>query len=192
MDRALAGIITTFVIGIVFWFAQRKAKKLEAGMDEGDFIIRQPKFTLVIGMLFTLFFVFALILCTVGEDYISFEDSLLMLACLSPFILFGLIIVAIWCKCKVIVKGNRITSARLFGKEQTYTFDYITAVKRGPVYTRGGDLDTVIAYHGKKKLFRVTAICPGFNVLASRLENEGAFIIGIKDKLPPIDNEEIL
>jgi len=192
MNSALTGIITSLVIGIVFWFAQRKAKKLEAEMDEGDFIVRQPKFTLVIGVLFTLFFVFVLILCTVGEDYISFEDSLLMLACLSPFILFGLFIVALWCKCKVIVKGNQITFARFFGKEQTYAFDYITTVKRGAVATRGGSLDTIIAYHGKKKLFGVSEICPGFNILASRLESEGVFIIGIKDKLPPTDNKEIL
>jgi len=182
MNSALTAIITTIVICIVFWFAERSAKKIETGMKPDDFVVRQPKFTLVIGVLFTLFFVFALILCAVDAN--TLEDSLLMLACLSPLILIGLFIVAIWCKCKVIVKGNQITSARFFGKEQTYAFDYITTVKRGLVATRGGDLDTVIAYNGKKKLFRVTAICPGFNVLASRLESEGVFIIGMKDKLP--------
>jgi hypothetical protein len=179
---ALAAIISGIVLTIFYWIAARTNKKLEAEMDEGDFIIRQPKFALWLGIILTLFFVLVQILCTVDAN--TLEDSLLMLACLSPLMLFGLFIVASWCKWKIIVRGNQITSASLFGKEKTYAFAYITTVKRGLVATKGGDLDTVIAYHGKKKLFRVTEICTGFNVLASRLESEGVFIIGIKDKLP--------
>jgi hypothetical protein len=108
------------------------------------------------------------------ENLTRFKDTLLM----SVLLLFGLFVVVSWYRWKIIVKGDKITSSSLFVKKKTYAFDYITMVKRGPALTLGGNLDTVIAYHDKKKLFRITEICAGFNVLVSRLESEGVQIIG--------------
>jgi len=180
MNSALTAIITSLVIGILFWFAQRKAKKLEAEMDEGDFIIRQPKFALVLYIIVSIpLFIVLIVLATIDYDPDTWEGLLVA----WPFLLLGPFFTVLWLRYKIVVKGNQITSRTYFGKERTYAFDYITTVKRGPVATRGGSLDTIIAYHGKKKLFGVSEICPGFNILASRLESEGVPVIGIKDKI---------
>jgi len=42
---------------------------------------------------------------------------------------------------------------------------------------RNEDIECIKAYHKKEKLFTVIEICPGFHILASRLEKEGVPII---------------
>jgi len=173
MDSALTAIITTFVISIVFWFADRSAKKIEAAMKPGDFVIRQPKFALILYIIMSIpLLIVLIILATI--DYID-PDKWEALWVAWPLLLLGPFFTVLWLRYKIVVKGNQITSRTYFGKKQTYAFDYITMVKQGAVPTRGGSLSTTIAYHDNKKLFRVTALCPGYNLLVGRLVGEDVF-----------------
>jgi len=180
MNSSFAAIITSVVIGVIFALSQRKAKKLEAEMDAGDFIVRRPLVLLIIGLILTIIFVFILAVLNYKDP-----DIWLVLLIFLPFLLLGPMCVVCYYRWNIIVKGNQISYTPLFGKERTFSFDHITTVKRGALPTRGESVDTIKAYHGKKKLFTVTDVCPGFNVLASRLESEGVPIIGmgLKDKL---------
>jgi hypothetical protein len=172
---ALAAIISGVLVSILFWLAERKAKKMEAEMDAGDFIVRQPKFAL--GLYIFLSIPLLIVIAIVDFKNPNNYEALLVG---SPFLLLGPFLIILWFRYKIVVKGNQITSTTYFGKKKTYTFDYITLVKRGIVtHAKGGSIDTIIAYHDKKKLFRVTAICPGFNVLGARLMSENVFHIGL-------------
>jgi len=110
-------------------------------------------------------------------------EFLRMALCASPFLLLGPFFIVLWCRWKIIVKGDRITYCTYFGRERTCQFSYITTVKRGFVPIKNGYKDVLRAYHGKEKLFALTPICPGFNILAARLMGEGVRFIGIYDKI---------
>jgi iron only hydrogenase large subunit-like protein len=83
----------------------------------------------------------------------------------------GPFLIVLWHRYKIEVKGNQITACSYFGKEKTFTFDYVTKVNYGANLTKMGRIEYIIAYHEKEKLFSVSAICPGYQVLVSRLNN---------------------
>jgi hypothetical protein len=68
------------------------------------------------------------------------------------------------------IKDKQITFTPFFGKTKTFNFDYITEVRRGTNITNMGNIDYVVAYHEKEKLFTVAEICPGYQILVSRLK----------------------
>jgi hypothetical protein len=183
----IAGVIIGGIFGIIFAIAERNTKKIEAAMDADDFILRLSNYTLALAIILTIPLLAVLVFVDL-RDPAAWLPLLILLPCL----LVGPVLTYKWFKWKIIVKGNQITCITTFGKEKTYTFDHITTVKRGKVYTKSGEMDCIKAYHGKKKLFTFADNCRGFSVLAARLESEGVFIIGLKDKLPPTDDTETL
>jgi hypothetical protein len=175
----IASLAFGTIYGIIFAISERNTKKIEAEMDADDFILRLSNFQLVLAIILTI----PLLAVLVFADLRNSAELTAFLIGL-PILLLGPFLVYAWFKWRIIVKGNQITCITIFGKEKTYTFNYITTAKRGTVYTRGGSFETIIAYHGKKKIFTFADNSRGFSVLASRLESEGVPIIGLKDKLP--------
>jgi len=178
MDSVLAAIIASVVCGVVIALSRRKAKKIEAGMDADDFIVRRPR----AGFIFSAIFTTLCIIMLSGADFTK-KNEVIAFFIFLPIFSLGPILMVFCYRWKITVKGNQISYTPLFGKERSFLLGYITTVRRGMVYTRGGSMEAITAYHGKKKLFGVTDTCPGFNLLASRLESEGVPVIGMKDKI---------
>jgi len=161
----------TAEVDTFFSIAKEKPIKIEEKIDANDFIIRQPKTSLI------LYIVFTAIFSSIGF-IILLEDWRVGVWGL-PIILFFPSFIILWYRWKIIVKDNQITSTSYFGKTKSFTFDYITEIKRGIRIARNGDIECIKAYHKKEKLFTVVEICPNFHILASRLEKEGVPIINI-------------
>lgn len=170
MSAFLGAIISSVLCSIVFAIARRKSKKIE--MDANDFTVRQPKTSLTLYKIVTCFF---FIIFALGFIPIIYEDIKKLPTALSflPFLSLGPVLIVLWHRWEIAIKGNQITSTSYFGKKKSFTFDYITKAKQGINRTRMGEITYIIAYHDKEKLFSLSDICPGFNTLLSRLEKEG-------------------
>jgi len=145
----------------------------EKQIDPNDFVIRQPKYALVLYIILTIMFSGIFIGCIVmfiqndkGLD--GFFAALIIL----PLALMGPFFIVIWNRWKIIIKDKQITSTSYFGKTKSFTFDYITNVKHRVSYTRIGTIGSIAAFHEKKKLLSLGDICPGYRALISRLESE--------------------
>ena len=165
----IASVIAAIITSLVFALAQRGARTAELAMDEDDFVVRMPKASLTVYIVITIFFlfIFAILLASDGWGLALYT---------LPFVLFGPFLIVLWCRWKIVVRGNQIVSTSYFGKTKSFTFDYITLVKCGVRRLSYGEAEYMTAYHEKKRLFDLTAICPGFRVLRSRLEREGVHI----------------
>jgi uncharacterized membrane protein YhaH (DUF805 family) len=176
MHYFIGAIIIVILSSVIFSIAKKKAGQIEKEMDPNDFIIRQPKTSLKLYIFVTVFFFliygFTLLGETDGGGSIA-EKWWIYLLALLPFMALGPFLIVLWHRWKIAVKGNQITACSYFGKEKSFTFDYITTVKSGVNFTKMGKIDYIIAYHEKKKLFSLSAICPGYQVLVSRLKDGG-------------------
>jgi hypothetical protein len=174
MQYVIGAIITIILSSVIFLVAKKKAGQIEKGMDANDFIIRQPKVILKLDIFATIFFFllygFSLLGLYDGGDM---ERWWVYLLSMSPFLALGPFLIVLWHRWKITVKGNQITASSYFGKEKTFTFDYITKVNYGVNLTKTGRVEYIKAFHEKKKLFTVTAVCPGYQVLISRLKDGG-------------------
>jgi hypothetical protein len=187
MLRYLVVAIVIAIIYVVFRsIARRKARKAEAVIDANDFVIRQPKASLkvYIGVSVFFFVLYGLSLGGLAEGGIDElkERWWVFLLTMSPFMLMGPVLIVLWCRWKIAVKENTITACSLFGGKKTFAFDYITIAKYSSVsrLTKEGQMtagqktiDSIKAYHEGKKLFAVTSLCAGFQVLVSRLRDSG-------------------
>jgi len=99
-----------------------------------------------------------------------------MTAALPIVIFFGFIIgLFLWLRGEVSIRDNQIIISYYLRKTKSFTFDYITRVERGKRLQpkSGREIETITAYHDNKKLFSVTNLFEGFDVLLLHLENEG-------------------
>ena len=168
-------IVITYVV--VFSIASREARKAELVMDQNDFVIRQPKASLKVYIFVTVFFfllyAFSLLGLADGGDIGRWWVFLLAML---PFLALGPFLAVLWYRWKIAVKENTITVCPFFGGKKTFSFDYITTVKSGANATRMGKIEYIKAYHEGKKLFAVTSVCAGFQVLVSRLKDSSLTI----------------
>ncbi|GBU22209.1 hypothetical protein R80B4_02115 [Fibrobacteres bacterium R8-0-B4] len=182
--KFLGAFIAIAVCGAIGYFARKKAKKLESEMDADDFTVRQYKASLAVAIIATVviglvFFGVFLPEFIESPDKEKFFGLLLFL----PALLFGPAGIVVWYRWKIIVTGDQITFPGSFWRGETHPIGYITAVKMGHIKTNSGAV-LMIAFHGEKRLFSLTDVCPGFNVLAARLKSEGVPVVGLKDNLP--------
>jgi hypothetical protein len=174
MHYIIGAILIVILSSVIFSIAKKKAGQIEKEMDPNDFIVRQPKISRNLYIFVTVFFFliygFTLLGAADGGGSIA-EKWWVYLLALSPFMALGPFLLIIWHRWKIAVKGNQITACSYFGKEKTFTFDDITKVNYGVNLTKMGRIEYIIAYHEKKKLFSLSAICPGYQVLVSRLKD---------------------
>jgi hypothetical protein len=172
MHYFIGAIIAIIFSSVIFLISKKKARQIEKEMDPNDFIIRQPKTSLKLYIFVGIFFLIIFALGFLPFDYKDIHKWLGVLSFL-PFLALGPFFIILWHRWKITVKGNQITACSYFGKEKSFTFDYITTIKSGVNFTKMGKIDYIIAYHEKKKLFSLSAICPGYEVLFSRLKDGG-------------------
>jgi len=184
METALTIIIPSVIACIILIIARGRAKKIERKMDPNDLIIRRPRINLIFYIIVTtLFLLIFIIFCVPAAFNKNNSEGIYAVYALLPILFLCSFVIFMWFRWRIIIKGNQITSGSYFGKEKSYTFDHITKVNRFFLNINGEDLDSMIAYHDKKVLFTITAECPGFHILASRLESEGVpIIIQTKEK----------
>jgi hypothetical protein len=175
MHYIISIILIVTLSFVIFFFAKREARKAEKTIDADSFIIRLPKINLKLYIFVTIFFFliygFSLLGLADGGDI---ERWWVFLLAMLPFMLLGPFLIILWYRWKIIVKGNQIIAMSYFGKEKIFSFDYITTVKNGVNFTRFGKIDYIKAYHEGKKLFTVTAICTGYQILVSRLNDRNS------------------
>ena len=178
----LAAPVAIVLIYFVFFpIASRKARKAETVMDENDFVIRQPKVSLKLYIFVTVFFFllygFSLLgLADDGIDQLKARWWVFLLS-MSPLLLMGPFLTVLWYRWKIAVKEDTITACSYFGGKKTFAFDYITAANYNSTirFVKAGQMmiDSLKAYHEGKKLFAVTSVCAGFQVLVARLKDSG-------------------
>jgi tetratricopeptide (TPR) repeat protein len=163
------GIIFSFVFR---FFSKKKARKDEKAIDPNDFTIRQPKLALKVYIVVTVFFSLIGLILVISELAEGHAEGLPRLILpFSPFLLLGPFLIVLWHRWKIVVNVNQITACSYFGKEKTFTFDYITGVINGSKAGNMGSAAFITAYHEKEKLFKVTEIFAGYKTLVSRLES---------------------
>jgi len=170
MTDTNAAIVFTIVFLIIILAVlikkERKKTKMEKGTD--NFTIRQSKLIVMTGILISI----------LGVMFFHWLFVLFALLCS-----FHIISLLNW---KITIKDNQIICTSAFGKEKSYTFDYITKVMQKTRGSRGGKITYIEAYHEtpdglfavkSEMLFTVSDNEPGFNSLLSRLKSEGILII---------------
>jgi len=181
MRGLIAGIITSVILFVFFSVAKKKAAKIEKEMDSNNFTVRQPKSSFIIYIICTIFFSFIFVvgvLPSVGvlpydapSNYRDF--NLAGMLSFFPFLLLGPFFIVLWIRFKISVNDDQLTVRTYFKRKKTFTLDYITMVKQGRRKTNAGNVEYITAFHEKEKLFSITPICPGYNVLNSYLKNKG-------------------
>jgi hypothetical protein len=142
-------------------------------IDPNDFTVRQPISSLVIYIVLTVMFMG--ILAVNIEMYIEYNfrfNNLIATFIMLPFALMGTFFIILWSRYKISIKGKQITATGYFRRKKSFSFDYITKAEYGSGRTKFGIIDTITAYHEKEKLFTASSNCPGYQVLAQRLNNE--------------------
>jgi NADH:ubiquinone oxidoreductase subunit 5 (subunit L)/multisubunit Na+/H+ antiporter MnhA subunit len=162
MNYALFVIIPILVF-LVFFFVKKANKKAEKSMDENNFVIREPKIYLWIGIICAVFFCGLFVLmCMFPNDTAEWWTYLV-------FSLFGIsgICLVIYCVVwKLEIKDNQIIYTPFIGRKRSLIFDDIKKVK-----LKNGQ--KIVAYgDNNKKLFAVEFTSNGFNILVSRLKKE--------------------
>jgi len=182
MNGFISAILVTVILAVVFAVARKRAEKIEKTMNTEKFTVRQPKTSLGIYIFVTVFFIlifFVGLLPSVykivwdvpyGRYVVTNWGGLLGF---MPFLLLGPFFIILWVRYKITVRGNQMTVRTYFGRKKTFTFDYITTVKLGYRYTRTGPIEAITVFHENKKLFALTPVCPGYNVLVSCLRDKG-------------------
>jgi len=175
---ALAVILAVLFRNILWAIVRWRSERMEAEMGEDDIRIRAPNINIVFGIIFTAISVGCV--SSIFTKGVTDKEEIFYTIVVTTFMLLpGLWFLMFRLNWKITVKGGQITHTSSFGRTKSYTFDYITMVERGWFNTRGGSVESIRAYHDGKKLFEVTAACSGFNLLASRLEREGVYIVGV-------------
>jgi len=184
MEKILAAVVLSVAGCVAFSLVMIGARKAEIRMDANDFIVRRPKMSVVFYIAVTAFCLGLLAVFGFSAEFKDDGEPIFEIYYIFvPSLLLGVLCIVMWFRWKIVIKGDLIRFTSYFGKEKSFTFGYITAVRRGVFDVNGEDMNCITAYHGKKALFSLASDCRGFNVLASRLESEGVPVIGMKDKI---------
>jgi hypothetical protein len=155
-------IIIPILVFLVFTFLFNANKKSEKIMDENNFILRQPKLVLWIGIICTLFFSALIVLMSIFPNNTAEWWVYLIF---SLFVILGFFLIFHCIRWELKIEVNQIIYTPFIGGKRLFTIDNIKRVK-----LENGQ--KIIAYDGNKKLFSVEYQCNGFNVLVSRLRKE--------------------
>ena len=162
MDYIVYFIVIPAIVFIVFLFTKREVKKSELNMDENNFVLRQPKIFLWVGIVCAAFFSALIVLVIIySDENLVWWISLIF----GSFAALGLYLIFYCIRWEIKIEGNQISYTPFIGKKRQFTFDQITNVKYKPE-------KKITAFSGKKKLFTVDFFSKGFNVLAMRLKKE--------------------
>jgi len=156
----IISIVLFVIIMVIFLIIKKREKKSELDMDENNFVIRQPKTSLLIGIM----------LCSIsGFGIIAFAlvglDILFMYLMFSFLFLQGFFTIIYYLRWRLIIENNQITFFPFLKEKKTFSIDEITNVK-----SNGGKKLTV--FNHNQKLFSVFSTCKGSSVLISRLKKE--------------------
>jgi len=145
-------------------------------IDEDYFMVRQPKFHLVIFIIGAVFFLvlFLVIVQILKSDINNNEKRLAVLVFLPLFLLAPFRII-LWFRYIINVEGSQITARSYFGRKKTFTVNYITSVKvRNKIMTDSETpVEHITAYHENEKLFSSSTACNGYYNLVSYLKDKG-------------------
>lgn len=156
-------IIIPILVFLVFTFVKKANKKSEKNMDENNFVLRQPKIFIWIGVICAIFFCVLIVLMSVfPNDTAEWWVYLVF----SFFVILGFFLIFYCVKWELRIEDNQIIYTPFIGKKIIFTIGNIKKAK-----LKNGQ--KIIAYDDKnKKLFSVEYTCNGFNVLVSRLRRE--------------------
>jgi len=156
-------VIIPILVFLVLFLVKKANKKAEKSMDENNFVIREPKIYLWIGIICAFFFCGLIVLMYIFPNDTAEWWTYLVFAL---FGMLGFYIIFYCVRWKLEIEGNRIIYTPFIGKKRLFTFDDIKKVK-----LKNGQ--KIIAYgDNNKKLFAVEFTSKGFNILVPRLKKE--------------------
>jgi len=155
--------IIPILVFLVLFLVKRANKKVEKSMDENNFVLREPKIYLWIGIICTVFFCGLIVLmCIFPNDTAEWWTYLVF----ALFGILGIYIIFYCVRWKLEIEGNQIIYTPFIGKKRSFIFSDIKKIK-----LKNGQ--KIIAYgDNNKKLFAVEFTSNGFNILVSRLKKE--------------------
>ena len=162
MDSIVYGIVISAIVFIVFLFTKKEVKKSELNMDENNFVLRQPKIFLWVGIICAGFFSALIVFAILYPNETSVWWVYLIF---GFFAALGLYLIFYCIRWEIKIEDNQISYTPSIGKKRLFTFDQITNVKYKPG-------QKITAFSGTKKLLSVDFSSKGFNVLAFRLKKE--------------------
>ncbi|GBU21988.1 hypothetical protein R80B4_01890 [Fibrobacteres bacterium R8-0-B4] len=177
--KAFLICVACAVFASVTWLMRKTFKRAEAKMDPNDFAVRRHNGLVVFLIVIIAILLSGIVFVAIPAMYKGDPDGIFVICFFTPMVLVCLFVIAVWRGRKIIVKGDRIRTTSFFGGERSFTFGDITEAR---LWFDHNGACVIHAYRGDKKLFTAESVCPGFNVLASRLKSEGVRVVGLNDK----------
>lgn len=168
MMRYLSYLIIPLVIAVVLVGINREGSKAEKGMDENNFVVRQSKIVMWIGIICALFFgVLIILMSAFPNDTAQWWVYLIFFL----FVILGTVL-AVHCMIWALkISGDEIRHTAIFKKEQSISFGDITKVKIKRL--QNNQMEEIKVYSHDKKVFSVESYCRGYHILIARLQKEG-------------------
>lgn len=164
--NAVTYLIIFVVVGIIFALIIKQAQRAEKNMDSNNFVIRQSKIIMWLGIVCIIFFGACLVLMSLFPN-----DTAVLWVYLVfiMFIIFGALLALFSIYWEIRVTGNEIRFSSIFSRGKTFTFADIHRVKlKNPT----SPYQYIIIYSRTKRLLRVESTSIGYNILVDRLKQE--------------------
>ena len=169
----LSFLIVPVILGAIFAAAKKDAAKAEKNMDENNFIIRQPKFFMWIGILCALVFGAALIFMSIFPNDTAEWWIYLMF---FVFVLLGLLLILVYIIWEIKIEGDNVYFKSLI-IHKNFTFADITKVKIKNPNPQNDQYQQAVLYAGTKRIITVESFCRGYGILIKRLKKENLHFI---------------
>jgi hypothetical protein len=167
MEHGLRYLIIFVTVGILFAIIRREVIKAEKKMDINNFVIKQPKVIMWLGVGCVLVFgAFLVIMSIFPNDTADWWVYVIFVL----FTLSGAFMVLFCIGWEVKIIGNDIYYKSFFKNKSVFTFDDISCVE---MKNPESPFKTIKLYSNtRKKLLTIETICSGSNVFIKRLQQK--------------------
>ena len=162
----ISGLLITLIIGIVFSGIKKEVFNAEKSMDDRNFVVRQSRAVLWVGIVAMLFFGALTVLMAAFPNDTAEPPIYLMFAI---FFFLGFFVALHSIFLEVRIEGDEIYYKSLFRSQKKTTFSEISKVR---IKDASLTHRSIVLYVGARRFLSVESFCRGSNVLVERLKKE--------------------
>jgi len=171
--RLFPFLLIPMILGAIFAAAKKDVAKAEKNMDENNFIMRQPKLFMWVGIVCMLVFGALIIYMSIFPN--DTAEWWVFLG-FFVFVLLGLLLVLVYIIWEIKIEGENIYCKFLL-RRKNFSFSDITKVRIKNPNPQNDQYQQAILYAGTKKILTIESFCRGYSILIKRLKKENIHFI---------------
>jgi len=171
MAQVLGTLFIIIALIFVFTAIAGGSSKKEKKMDKNHFVIRHSKIFTGLGIICILLNGGLIVLMLISpNDTVNGGRYLIV----GLFALLGVWLALYGILWKVEVIGNEIRYSGLLKRSSVVPFSMFSKIE-----VKYSGSEQLIFYQGNKKVLKIDSVCAGYNLLKSRLQQEGITLVKI-------------